>query len=77
MFHCTWTIPVCPSSAAHFIQSTNLTRTSRFSKDCFEGGGGGGKGAYEADCKIERRKIKENSKAGKLGKKKFQCIACI
>ena len=36
-----------------------------------------GRGAYEANCKRERRKIKENSKAGKLRKKKFQCIACI
>ena len=40
-FHCTWTILVCPSSAVHFIQSTNLTRTFCFSNDCSEVRGGG------------------------------------
>ena len=70
MFHCTWTIPVCPSSAAHFIQSTNLTRTSRFSNDCFEGGGGG-EGGLRSGLQDRKKKNKGKFQSRKITKEKI------
>ena len=75
MFHCTWTIPSCPSSAAHFIPSTNLTRTSRFSNDCFEGGGRGrGRGTevgLRSELQERKKKNKGNFQSRKITKEKI------